>query len=167
LNKTFNSNFLCENLPLAFRKKKELKNLKLDFAYIPLPVEGLANLQYALNKTSSLESLSILLYKNGFNTENIKYFFDGLSGMENLVNLELNIAGYDYYLNLLIVRNNLCDRALESLMEWLSGSSDLRSLSLDLYGNQFSLKQMKKFFMIIGTFELTEFNLSYFDFVNQ
>lgn len=52
-------------------------------------------------------------------------------------------------------------------MEWLSESTDLRTLSLDLYGNKFSLSQMKKFFMVIGTFELTEFNLSYFDFVNQ
>ena len=59
------------------------------------------------------------------------------------------------------------DEVLESLMEWLSESSDLRILSLDLYGNNFSLKQMKKFFMVIRTFDLTEFNLSYFDFVNQ
>jgi hypothetical protein len=52
-------------------------------------------------------------------------------------------------------------------MEWLSESSDLRVLSIDMYGNNFSLKQMKKFFLMISTFDLMEFNLSYFDFVNQ
>lgn len=64
-------------------------------------------------------------------------------------------------------RNGLEDPVIESVLEWLSESSDLRCLSLDLYGNQFSLKQMKKFFMVIKTFELTEFNISYFDFLNQ
>jgi hypothetical protein len=56
-------------------------------------LDALANLQNALNKARKLVSFSILLYKNGFKSVDLQRFFDGLRGMEELVTLELNIAG--------------------------------------------------------------------------
>ena len=64
------------------------------------------------------------------------------------------------------IRNELTDEVLDAISEWLAESSDLKSLTLELYGNCFTIQKIKKFLMCIRTFELKQFNLSYFDFVN-
>lgn len=93
LNKTLKAEVDLSNLPLAFRRKKRLRVLKLDAAYLSLSRVGLANLQKALNRTPQLESFSLLLYKNKLISDDLETFFDGLRGMEKLVTLNLNIAG--------------------------------------------------------------------------
>ena len=84
----------CENFPIAFRKKKKLKNLNLDFAYFSLSPKALSNIQKGLNRLTEIETFNILLYKNGCSTEDLDNFFDGLRGMERLINLDLNIARF-------------------------------------------------------------------------
>lgn len=56
---------------------------------------------------------------------------------------------------------------IDLFLEWISESSDLKSLTLHFYGNLFSIKKMIKLVMVLKTFELTELTISYFDFVNQ
>ena len=92
LNKSIRSEITCENLPIAFKKKKKLKNLNLDFAYFKLTPIALANIQKALNRLSQIETMNILFYRNGHKSEDLDNFFDGLRGMEKLINLDLNIA---------------------------------------------------------------------------
>ena len=83
----------CDNLPLGLKKKKNLDALSLDFAYLKMDTESIANLQKALNYLPNLNKLTLFLYKSQINTEDLALFFDGLKGMPLLMTLEINIAG--------------------------------------------------------------------------
>jgi hypothetical protein len=81
-------------LPRALKKKRNLRKLNLDLAYLTLSWESLANIQNGLNKVFRVSELTLFFYKNKCASSDFEAFFDGLRGFEKLEKLELNLARY-------------------------------------------------------------------------
>ena len=78
---------------MALKKKNQLDSINFDFAYLTLDATSLGNLQKALNTQANIKSLNLLLYKCNVPSNYIELLFDGLVGMPNLSNLDLNLGG--------------------------------------------------------------------------
>lgn len=118
-----------------------LKALELNFAGVGLGSDLLPELLKRLKACRALEELSLNLSQNNFGS--LEDFFEGLSNMKHLNDLNLNLSG-----------NKLDFSSIESLILLLRALKNLENLGLNLSGYSLTgpILDKKSYLKLIGSF---------------